>query len=80
MSSCSPNSSLNLIAGPARDYVERVLLFKESNAIQPGSTRIHQISIKPVTVTGDYLNLHNYSIVGSKRWYFDSSRSNLDNT
>ena len=75
MSSSSPNSSLNLIAGPAWDYVEHVLLFKESNAIRPGSTRIQQISIKPVTVTGDYLNLHNYSIVGSKRWYFDSSRS-----
>ena len=66
MSSSSPNSSLNLIAGPEWDYVERVLLFKESNAIRQGSTRIHQISIKPVIVTGNYLNLHNYSIVGSK--------------
>ena len=75
MSSSSPNSSLNLIGGPEWEYVECVLLFKESNAIRPGSTRIHQISIKPVTVTGDYLNLHNYSIVGSKRWYFESSRS-----
>ena len=66
MSSNSPNSSLNLISGPEQDYVEHVLLFKESNTIQPGSARIHQISIKPVTVKGDYLNLHNYSIVGSK--------------
>ena len=67
MSSNSPNSSLNLISGPEQDYVEHVLLFKESDAVQPGSMRIHQINIKPVTVKGDYLNLHNYSVVGSKR-------------
>ena len=50
MSSKHPNSSLNVMAGPEQDYVERVLLLKESDAVRPGSTRIHQISIKPVTV------------------------------
>ena len=75
MSSNSPNSSLNLISSPEQDYVERVYLFKESNAVQPGSMRIHHISIKPVMVKGDYLDLYKYSIVGSKRWYLQSSRS-----
>ena len=36
--------------GREEDYVDHVCVFVESEAVQAGSTKIREISIKPVTV------------------------------
>ena len=32
------------------DYVNRVRVFMEAEAVRPGSTKMHSINVKPVTV------------------------------
>lgn len=45
-----PKESLDVVEGAVDDYVDDVQLISENKAVQPGSTKIKNISIKPIMV------------------------------
>ena len=45
-----PKESLDVVEGAVDDYVDDVQLISENEAVQPGSTKIKNISIKPIMV------------------------------
>ena len=56
MSKFMRNYTQDYVEGREEDYVDHVRVFVESEAIRPGSTKIREISIKPVTVHSFMLN------------------------
>ena len=63
MSSKSQNSTTNYIDGPEEEYTDCVQVLSEKDAVQPGSTKIKCISVRPITVK----TIYSYFIV-----YFDT--------
>ena len=55
MSQFDSKNSIKYLEGQEEEYVDLVRVFVDAEAVQPGSTKIHEISIKPVMV--HFLNL-----------------------
>ena len=45
-----PKESLDVVEGTVDDYINDVQLISENEAVRPGSTKIKNIIIKPITV------------------------------
>ena len=45
-----PKESLDVVEGAVDDYIDDVQLISENEAVWPGSTKIKNISIKPIMV------------------------------
>ena len=45
-----PKESSDVVEGAVDDYVNDVQVISENEAVRPGSTKIRNISIKPITV------------------------------
>ena len=50
MSSESQNSTTNYIDGPEEEYTDCVQVLSEKDAVRPGSTKIKNISMRPIMV------------------------------
>ena len=50
MSSESQNSTANYIDGPEEEYTDCVQVLSEKDAVWPGSMKIKNISVRPITV------------------------------
>ena len=50
MSKLDSNDSKEYVEGKEEDYVDRVCVFLDAEAVRPGSTKIRDISVKLVMV------------------------------
>ena len=55
MSQFDSKNSIKYLEGQEEEYVDLVRVFVDAEAVRPGSTKIHEISIKLVMV--HFLNL-----------------------
>ena len=55
MSQIDSKNSIKYLEGQEEEYVDLVHVFVDAEAVRPGSMKIREISIKPVTV--HFLNL-----------------------
>ena len=55
MSQFDSKNSIKYLEGQEEEYVDLVCVFVDAEAVRPGSRKIREISIKPVTV--HFLNL-----------------------
>ena len=61
MSKFDSKNSMKYVEGQVEEYVDLVHVLVDAEAVQPGSTKIHEISIKPVMV--HILNLIYYPLL-----------------